>query len=201
MFDDDDFDLDIADLDEIVAEEKPAAKKETKKPAEREASAPKAKSGGIKKILLFGLPVILFIVGGVGTYFFISSSKNAPEAVLVEKPVEAVVKPSIKPLYFGIEPHFNVNLADQSGPGHYLRVSVSIMTRDQAVYDQIELHNPRIRNDLLDLFGSETYAQLRKIEGKRQLRQKALETVISALGGPKVGDKVESVLFTEFVLE
>ena len=59
----------------------------------------------------------------------------------------------------------------------FLQVTVEVMTRDPATAELIKKNDPMIRNDLLMLFGNQTYETISTREGKEQLRAEALKVV------------------------
>jgi flagellar FliL protein len=76
------------------------------------------------------------------------------------------------------------------------------MTRDPATADKIKENDPIIRNDLLLLFGNQTYDSISTREGKEKLRAEAKEAVAKVIGA-EGGDpkKVEDLYFTSFVMQ
>jgi flagellar FliL protein len=75
------------------------------------------------------------------------------------------------------------------------------MGRNAEGMAKLNQHLPLIRNQLVLLFGSEDFAALMSPEGKEALREKA-GLAVKALMEKEVGDPViESVLFTNMVLQ
>jgi flagellar FliL protein len=104
-------------------------------------------------------------------------------------------------MYVKLDPPFVANF-EAKGLMRFLQVSVEIMTRDTATAELVKQHDPMIRNDLLMLFGSQTYESISTLEGKDQLRASALSTVqkiIQAEGGNS--KNVEQLYFTSFVMQ
>jgi len=160
-------------------------------PAAPEAPAP-ASANRKKLLLIIGITVL--VVAGGTVAFFLTSSKPA-EKVAVKQAAKAPA------LYLAMDPPFVVNFqADQTV--RYLQVTVQLMTRNPETLEFLKGHDPVIRNDLLLLFGNQSYAVLGNVAGKEQLRMQALETVRKAVAseGGKA-DKVEAVYFTSFVVQ
>lgn len=162
-------------------------------------------SGGMKKILILGIIGFVLISASVGgtLYFlgFFADEEVAEENAGVElgedgQPIEAK-KPAI---YFPLKPDFVVNFQAR-GRQRFLQVSVSIMSRDQMVIDSAQKHMPLIRNKLVLLFGGQLYDELRTHEGRELLRQQALEAVQEVLTQETGEAGVETVLFTNFVMQ
>jgi flagellar FliL protein len=66
----------------------------------------------------------------------------------------------------------------------------------------VKLHEPKIRNNMLLLLGSQTLDTISTTEAKEELRKKALGTIAKIVedeGGE--GKKVEDLYFTSFVMQ
>jgi flagellar FliL protein len=76
------------------------------------------------------------------------------------------------------------------------------MTRDHETSELVKLHEPKIRNNMLLLLGSQTQDSISTTEGKESLRKQSLETIAKIVedeGGE--GKKVEDLYFTSFVMQ
>jgi flagellar FliL protein len=104
----------------------------------------------------------------------------------------------VKPQYYKLRPSIVVNIpgVDKS---RFLQVDVELMTRNSAGVENVEAYAPLIRNDLITLFSTQKYDDLVTVEGKEELRKKALE-IVQKVMKQNTGDPViEQVLFTNFV--
>jgi flagellar FliL protein len=84
----------------------------------------------------------------------------------------------------------------------FLQISVEVMTRDQETVELLKLHDALIRNNLLMLFGNQTFATISTLEAKEALRSAALQCIGDSLmseGGKSVN--VEQLYFTSFVMQ
>ncbi len=177
----------------------------------------KPKGSLVTKILLFGvLPLMTVIVLVVGTLFFagvLSGGGDHAADTAAEDGAgdsedgghedgdhaegDGEVLPAI---YLPIDPAFVVNFASQ-GKARFLQVTVEVMTRDPLMPDQITLHMPVIRNNLMLLFSSQSYDGVSTLEGKEALREEALE-VLQQILEEETGDPgIEAVYFTSFVMQ
>ena len=157
-------------------------------------------SGGSSKLIVIILAVLLLVVIGVGVaLFFMMGDKPAPVAADGTPIVEEVQAPKV-PIYIPLHPSFLVNFEDQSSASH-LQLEAQIMTYDENVEVAINSHMPKIRNDLLLLFGSQKYEELNTVKGKRELSKKSIEAISKALKDAGQPDKVEAFLFTSFVMQ
>lgn len=158
----------------------------TQQPAETPA-----KSGKMKRILLF---VIIALVAAAaaagGTYFFVSKphpTKPAPPP------------PPPPPVFFALEP-MTVNLLSDDGQ-RYLRVGLTLKIADEKMQAHLTEHMPEIRSRILLHLSNKHPEELSMLEGKHALA-KELQTLIqqpTEAGTPPI--KVQDVLFTEFVVQ
>jgi flagellar FliL protein len=159
-------------------------------PEGAEEGAPKKKS----KLPLILVAVVLAGAAG-GGWFFMSKGKGEGEAATAR---EAPPAPAI---YVSFEPPFVVNF-ESGGLVRFLQVAIQVMTRDPHVAEELKLHDPVIRNDLLLLLGNQKYETISTREGKEALQHQALEAIrhiVKANGGE--AESVDSVLFTSFVMQ
>jgi flagellar FliL protein len=76
------------------------------------------------------------------------------------------------------------------------------LTRDQPTSEVIKQHEPKIRNNMLMLLGSQTYDTISTLEGKEALRKQAQETIAKVVGEEGGEAKqVEDLYFTSFVMQ
>jgi flagellar FliL protein len=191
--------------------------------------APAAAKGGKKKLLIIIAAAVLVLGGAGGGAFFFLNKGHADEEVTAEsdegeeadaeeeKPDAKDTKkakskskkdkktkkaePKAPALYVKYEPPFVVNF-EAKGVMRFLQISMEVMTRDAPTSEVIKLHEPKIRNNMLMLLGSQTYDTLSSMEGKEGLRKQALETIAKVVedeGGE--GKKVEDIYFTSFVMQ
>jgi flagellar protein FliL len=189
--------------------------------------APAAAKGGKKKLLIIIAAAVLVLGGAGGGAFFFMNKGHADEEVTADadegdeaEAAEHDAKDSKKAkskskkdkkskkaevkapaLYVKYERPFVVNF-EAKGVMRFLQISMEVMTRDAPTSEVIKLHEPKIRNNMLMLLGSQTYDTLSSMEGKEGLRKQALETIAKVVedeGGE--GKKVEDIYFTSFVMQ
>jgi flagellar protein FliL len=169
--------------------------------------APAKKRGSNLIIIIVAALVAAGLAGGA-VYFMTGSKHDTAEASGDGRAAEGAKgkgkdkdKPKVPAIYVKLDPPFVANF-EAKGLMRFLQVSVEIMTRDAATAELVKQHDPMIRNDLLMLFGSQTYESISTLEGKDQLRASALATVqkiIQAEGGSS--KNVEQLYFTSFVMQ
>ena len=187
--------------------------------------APAAAKGGKKKLLIIIAAAVLLLGGAGGGAFFFINKGNADEELIADadegEEAEAEdakeskkakskskkdkkgkkAEPKAPALYVKYEPPFVVNF-EAKGVMRFLQISMEVMTRDVPTSEVIKLHEPKIRNNMLMLLGSQTHETLSSMEGKEGLRKQALETIAKVVedeGGE--GKKVEDIYFTSFVMQ
>jgi flagellar FliL protein len=160
-----------------------------------EAPAAPAKS----KMLVIILCSVLAAGAAGGGVYFMSAGKADDKQASADGHAEAA--PKLPATYLKFDPPFVVNFENR-GMMRFLQVSVEVMTRDAATAELIRQHDPKLRNDLLMLLGSQTYETISTREGKEKLRGEALHVVhdvITGEGGKP--EKVEQLYFTSFVMQ
>jgi flagellar protein FliL len=203
-----------------------AATEAAAKDKDKEKQEPAAAKGGSKKklLIIIAAAVLVFGGGGAGAFFFLNKG-HADEEVTADadegehadakdskkekgkskkdakgkKGKEAA--PKLPAIYVEFQPPFVVNF-DAKGVMRFLQVSIQVMTRDHETSEMVKLHEPKIRNNMLLLLGSQTLDTISTTEAKEELRKKALETIAKIVedeGGE--GKKVEDLYFTSFVMQ
>ena len=182
-----------------------------------------AKGGKSKLLIIIAAAVLLLGGGGAGAYFFMHKSaddevtadsdegEHADDAKETKKEKGKAkgkkdkkgkaAEPKLPAIYVEFQPPFVVNF-DAKGVMRFLQVSMQVMTRDHDTSELIKLHDPKIRNNMLLLLGSQTLDTISTMEAKEELRKKALETIVKIVddeGGE--GKKVEDIYFTSFVMQ
>jgi flagellar FliL protein len=144
--------------------------------------------------LMVVVALLALVAGGGGAYVLLS--KDAAASVTAQKPAQKLPAQYVK-----LDPPFVVNF-EAKGLMRFLQVTVEIMARDPNTADMLKKHDPKIRNDLILLLGSQRYEDISTREGKEQLRADALQVVaevINSEGGD--GSLVEQLYFTSFVMQ
>jgi flagellar protein FliL len=185
--------------------------------------APAPKSGGRNKLILIIVAVVLLLGAAGGGFFFLAGSHAEDEEQVddgdatdeadaeakdtkgakakKDKKSKKSKKPAAPAIYVKLDPALVVNF-ESEGVTRFLQVAVEIATRDPLVAEELKLHEPVIRNDLLLLLANQQRATISTREGKEQLRSQALEAVRKVLDNEgSDGKKVEALYFTSFVMQ
>jgi len=196
-----------------VAAVKPGVTAVPAKPgAVAEAKPAKAKKNGVSIVVLLVIVLLACAATGAATWFLVGR-KAATTTATTEKSAErgdsgekaesgkpdGVKKPG-QAEYLALDPAFVVNTADEDSQ-HYLQTDVQVMARNEAALDAVKTHMPRIRNNLLMLFGQQRTADIRDRAGRERLRAAALKEVQDVLQAETGKPGVEALYFTSFVTQ
>ncbi len=152
------------------------------------------KSGGKRMMLIVG--VVLLVVLGMGGFMLVG--QRSVQAKAAGAP--AAVAASAVAVYLPLDPAFVVNFQDDDAT-RYLQVGVTVMSHDPAAIQAMKDNDPVIRNALVILFSSQTFAELSNTAGKQKLQAQAL-TAVRKIVADKIGKPgVDALYFTSFVMQ
>jgi flagellar FliL protein len=176
-----------------VAEENAAAK---------ESGGEAKGGGGGKPVILYALVILnMLVVIGVGVMLYMGKKKEAAEpnidkVIQGEHEAQQEEKHEEEDFIGKMIPMetFLVNLSGNRG-NKLLKVNMELEVEGESVMTEIEKRKPQIRDIIIILLSSKTYAQLSSTEGKEFLRDEIRDTVNSFL----TKGKIKRVHFTEFI--
>lgn len=145
-------------------------------------------------VLLVILIILVSAIGISGALYVTGVIGNDVEA----EPTVVVAKPK-PPIYIALDP-LVVNF-DRNGRMGFLQAEIEVMARDERVEEALTRHAPVIRNNLLLLLSSKTYADVANREGKEQLRAEALAEINRVLLEQESGGQALDLYFTGFVMQ
>jgi flagellar FliL protein len=158
-------------------------------------------SGGKKKSklkLIIIILILLLILGGggaAGYFFFIKGSDDAvAEGGKADKTKKVAKTSEIGPLYSFDA--FIVNLADPGG-NRYLKVSMQVELSDEKLAEELEKRKPQVRDIILTVLSSKTYAEISTAQGKLALKQEIIRRVNLIL----TTGNIVNLYFMEFVAQ
>jgi flagellar FliL protein len=141
------------------------------------------------KFFLFSL-FLLFSV------FTTAWAEEAPDAA-----EEISEEPGITD-YIAMEPSFVTHIGTPGGKLTYLKASVSLRASRQTTRPAVDAHMPRLRHELVMLFGEQTDTdKLTTMDGQQALREEAKLRINGVLEEQQTGEAITGVLFTEFVVQ
>ncbi len=173
-------------------------------------------AGLVGGLITYGLQFLMMvaavIVGGLLSAKIGGGSHDAPLAAVATEdamPANAPAKASAAKLkkaaaeparYFALDPPLVVNLSED-GAVRYLQVNVEVMARDEKVIQAVQQNVPLIRNDLVQLLSDRASGELMSREGREKARSEAQAAVNGILDREAGGARIESLLFTGFVVQ
>lgn len=157
--------------------------------------------GRMKRWVLLGVVAVALAAGGAVTAWLLLTQTGA-ETGSSDSPAAHGAAPAAPAgtVFFTIDPSFVVNF-ELPSPVRFLQVTVELELRSAADQEAVRAQLPVIRNNLLLLFGSQDYENLRTREGKERLRSAVLQEVQDILKQRAGRDGVVQVYFTHFVMQ
>lgn len=121
--------------------------------------------------------------------------------VLAEEDEDSEAAPGITD-YIEMDPAFVTHVGEPSDRVTYLKAEVTLRASAETTRPAVEAHMPRLRHELVMLFGEQTdIDRLSSPEGQQALRDEALKRINAALDAQQTGEAITGVLFTEFVVQ
>ncbi|MBU1619146.1 MAG: flagellar basal body-associated protein FliL [Gammaproteobacteria bacterium] len=158
-----------------------------------------------KKLLIIIAAAVVLAIGAVVAVLMMSggSSEPAPaaagaESVVVTDPNAMAAKGTA--LYVSMPRPFIFNVPGAS-KDRLVQIKVQLLVRGSNNEETAKVHIPLIESTLLRNFSTSNAEELITVEGKENLKKKALKDVQEALTGVAGSEVVEEVLFTGFVMQ
>lgn len=164
--------------------------------AEEENNEEAPKSG--KKGLIIMIAVVALAVGASigGTLYFVKQG----QADAVAEDAEPVSEAPAVAIYHQMRPSFIVNYVTDTKP-RYLQAELAVMARDPALIEALIDHTPLIRSRILKELSDAKFEVIRTNDGKEALRENLLASLNDVIAQETDLSGLESVLFTNFVLQ
>jgi len=104
--------------------------------------------------------------------------------------------------YIEMEPAFVTHVGIPDQKIQYLKAAVTLRATRETTRAALEAHMPRLRHELVMLFGEQTdMERLSSVESKQALRDEALQRINAVLAEQQTGETVADVIFTTFVVQ
>ena len=157
------------------------------------------KKGKLKWILLIFF-LLLLLGGGAGAwYYFLSDlpgSKNASQPAEKAAASQPAQTKQVENLQTAVLDTFLVNLADPLGK-RYIKVTFEVELADPKTSEELSKQKAKIRDAVIMLLSSKTYADLAPAESKLDLKNEVTKRLNLILGGPKI----TRAFITEMVIQ
>jgi Flagellar basal body-associated protein len=156
-------------------------------------SGGKPKKGRKKLVIIIVLVLLLLTLGGGAAvwYFmfdgsipFLSSRKQEPSVaaetalMIPDGPAQPIGK--VVPM-----PPFTVNLADPLGR-RLIKITLSLEVASEPVIEELKAQQPRVRDAVIMLLSSKTYADIATQDSKLVLKSELTSRLNQILGGQKI---------------
>lgn len=163
-------------------------------------------AGKLVIILLIGLVVLLLAVGTAAALYltgFVGPGSGDDQEVAEEETEGGGedTAPQEPAQYMELEDAITVNIERENGRRAILQAQIQIMARDEEVFSAVESHMPVIRNNLISLFGDQSYESVSSSEGKNALREEARGEINGVLEEQGEDARIEAVYFTRLVTQ
>lgn len=154
--------------------------------------------GGSKKLIIIIIAAVLLLGGGAAAFFLLGGdSEDVAEG---ESSEEQVVEEKLPAIYVGIPNAITANLPG-SKKSRTVQIKMSFMVRSDEAKENVKLHMPQLKNDVLMLVSQKSADDLKLPEGRHKLQEEALVTVQKTLTDLVNDPTVEKVLFVSFVMQ
>ena len=167
--------------------------------AEEEIEEQEGSGGSRSKLLILVVAGVLVLGGGgVGAVLFLKgdAAEGDPAASESAEPgstPDGEGAPQVA--FFSMEP-FVVNIGD-GDRDRFLKLKIDLEVSSADVSSELEQRLPQVKDIMIGLLSSQSFADIRSMEGKEALREE-LQTRLNAV--VRKGT-VQQVFFTEFVVQ
>ncbi|WP_159657644.1 flagellar basal body-associated protein FliL [Vibrio atypicus] len=121
--------------------------------------------------------------------------------LLVSLPALAEEEGAPQLAYFTLEPDLTTNFYTKGNKLSYIQVRIDIMVANQADLATIELHQPLIRDAVIELLGQQSEDTITSLSGREDLRKTLVEQLNSILL-PETGKTIiADLLFTKYLYQ
>lgn len=122
-------------------------------------------------------------------------------AILIAMPSMAQEEAAPKLAYFTLEPDLTTNFYTKGKQLGYIQVRIDIMVANETDLPLIELHQPLIRDAVIELLGKQTEDTIKSLAGREDLRKHLVEELNSILL-PETGKTIiADLLFTKYLYQ
>jgi len=153
-----------------------------------------------KTVAIIVTIVALLIAGGGGAWFYFSDGSSAAETQSTNSAIEA----RGESYYLALEPPFIVNFVYKDTL-RYLQMTLSVMSHEPQILEQVTHHMPAIRHRLIMLISNKSFDELNGEDSKEALREEMLLEIRNIIQAEQNKThnpgRVEAVYFTGYVMQ
>ncbi|NIY85259.1 flagellar basal body-associated protein FliL [Vibrio hepatarius] len=122
-------------------------------------------------------------------------------AMLISLPAMAEEEQESKLAYFTLEPDLTTNFYTKGKKLGYIQVRIDVMVASEADLAVIELHQPLIRDAVIELLGQQSEDTITSLAGREDLRKTLVESLNATLL-PETGKTIiADLLFTKYLYQ
>jgi len=122
-------------------------------------------------------------------------------SLLISLPAMAEEEGAPKLAYFTLEPDLTTNFFTTGHKLRYIQVRIAIMVASEADLSVIELHQPLIRDAVIELLGKQSEETITSLAGREDLRKTLVEQLNATLL-PETGKTIiADLLFTKYLYQ
>jgi len=152
-----------------------------------------------KTVAIIVTIVALLVVGGGGAWLYFSSEPSAAEASSSN-----AIEARGESYYLALQPPFIVNFVYKDTL-RYLQMTLSVMSHEPMILEQVTHHMPAIRHRLIMLISNKTFNELNGEDSKEALREEMLLEIRNIIQAEQNKShnpgRVEAVYFTGYVMQ
>ena len=153
-----------------------------------------------KTVAIIVTIVVLLIIGGGGAFFFLSDDGATADSKASNSAIEA----RGESYYLALEPPFIVNFVYKDTL-RYLQMTLSVMSHEPKILEQVTHHMPAIRHRLIMLISNKSFDELNGEDSKEALREEMLLEIRNIIQAEQNKahnpGRVEAVYFTGYVMQ
>ena len=168
--------------------------------ADEENNEEEKKGSSKKLIIMIVLGLVVLGIGAGGAMFFMGSKEEPVEMADEDGMAEGEMMEEEMSIYHELHPAFVANFSGKSKK-KYMQVYIVAMAREDAVIEDLKMHMPAIRNDVLMTLSATTSEEIETVDGKEALRQKVLTKIKETMQMKTGKEGIEDIYFTKFVAQ
>ncbi|MBQ0720147.1 MAG: flagellar basal body-associated FliL family protein [Gammaproteobacteria bacterium] len=153
-----------------------------------------------KTVAIIVTIVALLVAGGGGAWFYFSDGSAAADTTSSSSAIEA----RGESYYLALEPPFIVNFVYKDTL-RYLQMTLSVMSHEPKILEQVTHHMPAIRHRLIMLISNKSFDELNGEDSKEALREEMLLEIRNIIQAEQNKThnpgRVEAVYFTGYVMQ
>ncbi|MDN2664016.1 flagellar basal body-associated FliL family protein [Psychromonas sp. 14N.309.X.WAT.B.A12] len=101
--------------------------------------------------------------------------------------------------YFALDPDIITNYIKPGKRLGYIRVGIDLMVKSTKAFQEVELHEPLIRDRIITVLGEQNEQQIRSISERKAIRLRCLNEINDAIFEITGDRPVEDLLFTKYL--